>query len=318
MLDFYIPETCCTPGCESYLTENPENGFNAFNAPLIVQESGCLAGWNSTGNGAIFMDNATSTWSGVIMDGWTVWLSGYSPTFHAPWGADLPYPQYNASGVPESPSISPPYTALQSQWATLMPSGMLLSEYTPTILAPGCPTSLPGKTFNTNAPLPTLGVKALPSSLLSQLSTRTSSPTLSESSPTPTTSPGSTTGGLTTGDKIAVGLVIPTVVIGIVAGFIWYQRKKIQAKEKSKLEPHSNLEAVQHEKTSAPHGKYFIMMVFDQSQTNDHTELEAKDNQPPPQQELVPELDGHLETAELAADRHSNTHELDGNKRVPL
>jgi hypothetical protein len=46
------------------------------------------------------------------------------------------------------------------------------------------------------------------------------------------------------------------VVIGvIIAGAIWYRRKKMQAKRKLQSAPFSNLEEVEHEKSLTPHGK---------------------------------------------------------------
>jgi hypothetical protein len=101
------------------------------------------------------MDNITSIWSGTITGPWDLLLASYNLNYRAPWGAELPYPQYNQSGTPVTPTLLAAYT---KQWATLNPSGTPLSKYTTTPPAPSCPTSLPGKAFNTNAPLPTLGV----------------------------------------------------------------------------------------------------------------------------------------------------------------
>jgi len=63
--------------------------------------------------------------------------------------------------------------------------------------------------------------------------------------------------GISTGSEIAIGVVIPIIVIGVViAGFIWYQKMSVQ-KRKHDSEAFSSLEPVETEKVLAPHGRDF-------------------------------------------------------------
>lgn len=60
------------------------------------------------------------------------------------------------SGTPTP--VAPDYTNLKKQWATLTPSGVKSSDYTPSKKAPACPSAtVSGWAVNGDVPLPTLG-----------------------------------------------------------------------------------------------------------------------------------------------------------------
>lgn len=60
------------------------------------------------------------------------------------------------SGTPTP--VAPDYTNLKKQWATLSPTGVKSSDYTPSKKAPACPSAtVSGWAVNGDVPLPTLG-----------------------------------------------------------------------------------------------------------------------------------------------------------------
>lgn len=66
------------------------------------------------------------------------------------------------SGTPTA--IAPDFTNLSKQWATLSPTGISSTAYTPSLSAPACPGSTAGGWLvNGNPSLPTLGVAAVTS-----------------------------------------------------------------------------------------------------------------------------------------------------------
>jgi hypothetical protein len=99
--------------------------------------------------------------------------------------------------------------------------------------------------------------------------------------------------------------------------FVWYQRKQIQARRNANLQPHSDLEAVQHNVASTPQGISFGKVECDRLHADDNEELgggESKAvNSGGGEGERV-ELDGRVKNQELAARIRANAHELDGSK----
>jgi hypothetical protein len=211
--------------------------YQTFNAPALLYQWDIQNPYNFSDQGIIFSDNTTSVWSGTVFMDWIavggnyVGLANYT-NYNYTFGI----PQFNISATPMTPSLSTAYTSLRDQWATLNPTGTPLSAYTSVPLAPSCPTSISFQTFNQNSPLPTLGLQALPNSLLSSSYSSSSSAPSPKSSP-PTSSP---SGGLSSEEKTAIGIVIPLVVIGVVMIlFFLYKRKKMGRREKNNLDSHS-------------------------------------------------------------------------------
>lgn len=106
------------------------------------------------------------------------------------------------SGTPTP--VAPDYTNLKQHWATLSPTGVKSSDYTPSKKAPACPSAtISGWAVNGDVPLPTLG----------QVLNRA---TATKASTAPTAS-ATGKGGATGGREIAgmgVGLV------GVMLGFV--------------------------------------------------------------------------------------------------
>jgi len=166
------------------------------------------------------MDNATSIWAGTITGPWKVGLTNSRVA------------ESSQSGTLMTPSPLGAFGALQTQWSTLKPSGTPLSKYTSTRAAPSCPTSLPGKDFDPHAPPPTLGVSVLPASLLSRLSGAATT-TPAPGAPVPGGEAPDPTGGLSTGKKVAIGVVIPVITLTVIFAtyLLWRRRKNGQTRQ---------------------------------------------------------------------------------------
>lgn len=110
------------------------------------------------------------------------------------------------SGTPTP--VAPDYTNLKKHWATLSPTGVKSSEYTPSKKAPACPSAtVSGWAVNGNVPLPTLG-QVLNRATATKASTATNSAATASA-----TGKGAATGGREIAG-MGVGLV------GVMLGFV--------------------------------------------------------------------------------------------------
>jgi hypothetical protein len=120
-------------GCEGQADRGKSpmaNESTVFNGPLISFQDGCLGNWTFADEGAIFMDNITSTWSGTIIGSWDGFLAAYDSSQNASSGeAQLSFPQFNASGDSVVPTLLTPDVALEGQWATIRPTGTTLGRF---------------------------------------------------------------------------------------------------------------------------------------------------------------------------------------------
>jgi len=172
----------------------------------------------------LFADNATLIWSGTILSDWIGVGSSYVGFVNYTNYSGLP--QYNISAPAMNPVTLLAYDSIKYQWATLNPTGTPLTAYTSLPAVPACPTGVGLQTFNQSSLLPTLGLLALPNSLLQSSS---SSATSLQNTPTSgaTLSPASHS-SLGTSGKIAVAVAVPLVVIALAIGFyLFLCRKKL-------------------------------------------------------------------------------------------
>ncbi len=135
-----------------------------YNVPIFFSETGCNTVRPRTfaDQASIFGDNMSNTWSGAIIYEWIEELNNYGLISYGPKVdpslTDAPPDGYPRSGTPTP--ISPDFSNLKSQWASVTPTGVRLSAYSPsaTVAPPECPTSTAsGWAVDGNAPLPTLG-----------------------------------------------------------------------------------------------------------------------------------------------------------------
>ena len=130
-----------------------------------------------------------------------------------------------------------------SQWDTLTPTGVPGSEYTFTGTTPSCPASSASGswTLEGNAPLPTIKNLVIPTKTLSgtgdaigpiAVSTSNGQLISATNAPLPSNSPSSSS-GISTGDKAAIGVVVPIFIIASALVALWLWLRKKNAREAS-------------------------------------------------------------------------------------
>jgi 1,3-beta-glucanosyltransferase GAS1 len=145
-------EWCGDATYESSGYANLQAMAEGYDIPIFFSETGCNVGGPRTfdDQAAIFGSDMVGTWSGAIIYEWVQETNDYGLVTYGTNGQiydDLP-------PVP----IQPDYSNLAGQWATLTPSAIALSAYSPSFSAPACPASTAGSwEVNGNPPLPTLG-----------------------------------------------------------------------------------------------------------------------------------------------------------------
>lgn len=203
-----------------------------LNIPIFVSETGC-----KKPRPRLFADQASilgkdmeDTWSGAIVYEWIEEVNNYGLINYGTVSVPIILlsltstlgpkvdPEKNPDaldGYPRSGNptpISPDYNNLKSQWATLTPSGVKLSDYSATKKPPPCPTStLSGWEVNGDVPLPTLGQvldRAAESSSASQTGTATKS----------AASASATGKGVATVGREVAGMGVG--LVGVMLGFI--------------------------------------------------------------------------------------------------
>ncbi|MCJ1473742.1 hypothetical protein MMC13_002393 [Lambiella insularis] len=136
---------------------------NATNYPLPIffSETGCITVPPRTfaDQSAIFGSDMANTWSGAIVYEWVEVANNYGIVSYGAPSVVGAATSYVVSGTPTP--VSPDYQNLKSQWATLSPTGVSLSAYSPSassLSTPACPTSTAnGWLVIGNAALPSIG-----------------------------------------------------------------------------------------------------------------------------------------------------------------
>lgn len=143
-----------------------EKNATGYPVPIFFSETGCntVPPRTFTDQQAIFGPHMADTWSGAIIYEWIEETNNYGLISYGPAVAPTDTASgvvagYTRQGTPTP--VSPDFQNLQSQWATLSPSGVALSDYTNSLSAitpPPCPSSTSGGwAVNPSSPLPTLG-----------------------------------------------------------------------------------------------------------------------------------------------------------------
>lgn len=194
-----------------------EQNATGYPIPIFFSETGCRKPQPRLfeDQTAIFGTEMSDTWSGAIVYEWIeetndYGLISFGPTVDPTVSTDA-LEGFPRSGTP-SP-VSPDFSNLQNQWATLTPTGVKLSDYTASAgnLKPAaCPTSTAnGWVVNGNAELPKLGETLAPEATASG-----GSPTASASaSSTGGAMPGPMQGG---NEVVGMGLGLMGVMLGFV------------------------------------------------------------------------------------------------------
>lgn len=134
-----------------------------YNIPIFLSETGC-----NTDPPRDFQDQISilgsdmdELWSGAIIYEWieeanNYGLISYGPSVNPTAVATGVLAGYSRSGTPTP--VLPDFTNLKSMWATLHPTGIASSEYSPTLTPPACPKSTAGGWLvNGDVGLPSIG-----------------------------------------------------------------------------------------------------------------------------------------------------------------
>ncbi|CAI7627482.1 unnamed protein product [Penicillium glandicola] len=169
-LDFYSLNAYEWCGESSY----EQSGYNIlqknatdYPIPIFFSETGCNTPSPRTfeDQAAIFGDSMSDTWSGAIIYEWIEETNDYGLISY---GASVDPATATASSIEDgftrrgTPTpVSPDFSNLKSQWATLHPTGVALSAYkksTSSLATIECPASTSGGwAVDPSSPLPTLG-----------------------------------------------------------------------------------------------------------------------------------------------------------------
>lgn len=140
-----------------------EQNATNYSLPIFFSETGCNVPEPRTfdDQSAIFGPDMVNTWSGAIIYEWieetnNYGLISYGPSVAATATAAGVVDGFTRTGTPTP--ITPDFPNLSSQWATLSPTGISMSDYTPSNSPPACPPYTSGAwEVNGNVPLPTIG-----------------------------------------------------------------------------------------------------------------------------------------------------------------
>ena len=196
-----------------------------YNIPIFFSETGCRepAPRLFEDQASIFGGDMADTWSGAIVYEWIEETNDYGLISYGPKVDPMSSTEalegYPRSGTP-SP-VSPDFSNLQNQWATLTPTGVKLSDYTKStgkLSPPACPTSTAdGWVVNGNAPLPRLGETLAPAATASGGQTGVSAASASASS-TGGAMPGMRGGNMMQGGNEVMGMGLG--LMGVMLGFV--------------------------------------------------------------------------------------------------
>ena len=221
-LDFFSLNAYEWCGASTYDTSGYRDlqaNASSYNIPIFFSETGCNKPPPRTfeDQASIFGSQMDGTWSGAIIYEWleetnNYGLISYGPQVSATVTDAGVSDGFTRTGTPTP--ISPDYSNLKKQWATLTPTGVKLSDYTAStgsLSAPSCPASTSnGWAVVASSPLPTLG--QVQAAIDSASSASAASATSTAASAT-TTKKGSASGG-----KEIAGMGVG--LAGVLLGFI--------------------------------------------------------------------------------------------------
>lgn len=192
-----------------------------YNIPIFFSETGCntVRPRDFADQSAIFGPQMNDLWSGAIIYEWLeeandYGLISYGPNVSATVVASNIEGGYSRAGEPTP--VSPDFSNLQTQWATLTPTGIAASAYTPSLTPPACPSSTAGGWLvDGDVKLPSVGqTQATGTATSSGAADSTGTPTGSAATPSATKKGGANGGKEITG--MSVGLV------AVMLGFMYW------------------------------------------------------------------------------------------------
>lgn len=189
-----------------------------YNIPIFFSETGCNTARprDFADQSAILGPEMNELWAGALIYEWIeeankYGLISYGPNVDPTVTASGVVGGYSRMGMPTP--VVPDFSNLQTQWATLHPTGIAKSAYTPKLTAPACPSSTAGGWLvEGNVKLPSVGETQ-----------QVGSPTTTGLASTPTGSaaePTSTKKGGANGGKEIAGM--SAGLVAVMLGFMYW------------------------------------------------------------------------------------------------
>lgn len=232
-VDFYSLNSYEWCGSQSSYTISGYNLLqryaDGYPAPIFLSEDGCNTVPPRTfdDQSAIFGPQMSGTWSGAIIYEWIQETNDYGLVNYGPFagkgvneGTSV-VDGFSRQGTPTP--ISPDFSNLQAQWATLSPTGVALSAYASSasgLTQPACPTPTPtGWNIDPNAPLPTIGQAVVSSSGSTTSNTASATSATGSASATGRASAAGKTNlnPLSAGENSFMGMLIALLTVGVAA-----------------------------------------------------------------------------------------------------
>lgn len=231
-LDFYSLNAYEWCGSSSY----EQSGYNIlqknatdYPIPIFFSETGCNTPSPRTfeDQTAIFGKQMADTWSGSIIYEWIeetndYGLISYGPSVDAATAtASTVEDGFTRKGTPTP--VSPDFNNLKSQWATLHPTGVALSDYRKSvskIAAIECPASTSGGwAIDPSSPLPTLG-QTYKKNSDSTSTTGKGSKAVSTGSPSASATKEGAAHAVTVGSPVTERLLVGSLILSGLLGLI--------------------------------------------------------------------------------------------------
>lgn len=198
-----------------------EAAFQHYPVPVFFSEDGCntVPPRDFNDQSAIFGPNMANTWSGSIIYEWIEEVNNYGLVSYGAYEPGVNQGNevvegYVRQGVPTP--IAPDFTNLQAQWATLSPTGVLMSRYAATVTTtpPSCPSySAGGWTVDPSAPLPTLGEAGVTAGMPTNVP-HGSITSISTSTATSSAHPKNGAPSISSSDSALVGMIVALITVG--------------------------------------------------------------------------------------------------------
>jgi 1,3-beta-glucanosyltransferase GAS1 len=193
---------------------------NGYNIPIFFSETGCNTAppRDFADQQAIFGPLMNAQWSGAIIYEWieetnNYGLISYGPEVSATVVASGVEAGISRQGTPTP--VLPDFTNLQSQWATLTPTGVASSAYSPSLTPPACPSSTAGGWLvDGDVKLPSMG-QTLQASGTGTAAGSTPTGTATGSAANPSSTKGSANGG-----KEIAGMSVG--LVAVMLGFMYW------------------------------------------------------------------------------------------------
>ncbi|KAI9791224.1 MAG: hypothetical protein M1816_004216 [Peltula sp. TS41687] len=194
-----------------------EKNATDYNIPIFLSETGCNTNRprDFADQAAIFGKDMANTWSGAIIYEWieeqnNYGLISYGAKVDPSTVTDAPPDGFPRTGTPTP--VSPDFSNLKSQWATLTPSGVKESAYATSKPPAECPAMTPGAwEVDAKSPLPSIG-----QGYVAATSTGMATASATQGSASPTATKKGTASGGNEVAGMAVGLA------AVMLGFVWW------------------------------------------------------------------------------------------------